>query len=35
MVTVGMEGFSRQTWGFSGQGSTMLMLLLERVRLGS
>ena len=35
MVTVGMEGFSRQTRGYSRQGSAMLMLLLERVRLGS
>ena len=35
MVTVGMEGFSRWTQYYSRQGSTMLMLLPERVRLGS
>ena len=35
MVTVGVEGLSRQTQCYSRQGSTMLMLLLERVRLGS
>ena len=35
MVTEGMEGLSKQTRCYSRQGSAMLMLLLERVRLGS
>ena len=35
MMTGGVEGFSRQTQCYSRQGSAMLMLLLERVRLGS
>ena len=35
MVTEGMEGLSRQIQCYSRQGSAMLMLLLERVRLGS
>ena len=33
--SVGMEGFSKWTRCFSRQGSAMLMLLPERVRLGS
>ena len=35
MVTEGVEGLSRWTQCYSRQGSAMLMLLLERVRLGS
>ena len=32
---MGVEGHSRRTQCYSRQGSVMLMLLLERVRLGS
>ena len=33
--SAGVEELSRQTWCYSRQGSSRLMLLLERVRLGS
>ena len=35
MLLEGVEGYSRQTRCYSRQGSAKLMLLLERVRLGS
>ena len=34
-VLVGVEGYSKRSQCYSRQGSAMLMLLLERVRLGS